>query len=111
VRAPLSVLWTRPPYFSGRSVRCTNHFWNQTALSARVATSATSDFKGCLQHPSYAQGHGTVAGACVTILKAFFDGTFVIPDPVTPSTDGLSLLPYTGPDATVVQTKAQDEYG
>jgi hypothetical protein len=55
--------------------------------------------EGCPQHPSYAQGHGTVAGACVTILKAFFDETFVIPDPVTPSTDGLSLLPYTGADA------------
>ena len=55
--------------------------------------------QGCPQHPLYAQGHGTVAGACVTILKAFFDETFVIPDPVTPSTDGLSLLPYTGADA------------
>lgn len=24
-------------------------------------------------HPTYGAGHGTVAGACVTILKAFFD--------------------------------------
>ena len=24
-------------------------------------------------HPSYGAGHATVAGACVTILKAFFD--------------------------------------
>ena len=55
--------------------------------------------EGCPQHPSYGQGHGTVAGACVTILKAFFDETFVIPNPVTSSTDGLSLLPYTGADA------------
>ena len=55
--------------------------------------------EGCPQHPSYGQGHGTVGGACVTILKAFFDETFAIPNPLTASTDGLSLLPYTGADA------------
>jgi hypothetical protein len=55
--------------------------------------------EGCPQHPSYGQGHGTVAGACVTILKAFFDETFVIPNPVMASPDGLSLLPYAGADA------------
>jgi hypothetical protein len=55
--------------------------------------------EGCPQHPSYGQGHGTVGGACVTILKAFFDGTFVIPNPVMASSDGLSLQPYTGVDA------------
>lgn len=29
--------------------------------------------EGSPMHPSYAAGHATVAGACVTILKAFFD--------------------------------------
>jgi membrane-associated phospholipid phosphatase len=55
--------------------------------------------EGCPQHPSYGAGHATVAGACVTILKAWFNDTFVIPNPVVPSDDGLSLLPYTGSDA------------
>ncbi len=41
--------------------------------------------EGCPTHPSYGQGHGTVAGACVTILKAWFDETFVIPENVQPS--------------------------
>ena len=50
-------------------------------------------------HPAYPTGHGTVAGACLTVLKFFFDGKFVIPDPLVPSDDGLSLLPYTGSDA------------
>lgn len=50
-------------------------------------------------HPSYGAGHGTIAGACVTILKAFFDETFVIPNPIIPSADGLSTVPYTGSDA------------
>jgi hypothetical protein len=55
--------------------------------------------EGSPTHPAYPTGHGTVAGACMTILKFFFDGNFVIPDPVVPSSDGLSLVPYTGGDA------------
>jgi hypothetical protein len=55
--------------------------------------------EGSPAHPSYPTGHGTVAGACITVLKFFFDGSFVIPNPVVPSNDGLSLLPYTGADA------------
>ena len=55
--------------------------------------------EGCPQHPSYGAGHATVAGACVTILKAWFDETYVIPNPVQASDDGLSLVPYTGADA------------
>ena len=57
--------------------------------------------EGSPLHPSYGAGHATVAGACVTILKAWFDESFVIPDPVVASTDGLSLLPYSGALLTV----------
>jgi hypothetical protein len=57
--------------------------------------------EGSPLHPAYGAGHATVAGACVTMLKAMFDGSWVIPDPVVPSSDGLALLPYTGPDLTV----------
>ena len=52
-------------------------------------------------HPSYPAGHATVAGACATVLKAFFNETFVIPNPVVTSADGLLLLPYEGPGLTV----------
>jgi hypothetical protein len=52
--------------------------------------------EGSPLHPSYGAGHATVAGACVTILKAFFDEGFVIPNPVEAGSDGLSLVPYTG---------------
>ena len=34
--------------------------------------------EGSPMHPSYGAGHATVAGACVTILKAFFDHGFII---------------------------------
>jgi hypothetical protein len=54
--------------------------------------------EGCPQHPSYAQGHGTVAGACTTVIKAFFDETWELQNPVIPSEDGLHLLPYEGGD-------------
>jgi hypothetical protein len=55
--------------------------------------------EGSPTHPSYPTGHGTVAGACITFLKFFFDETYVIPNPQMPSNDGLSLQPYTGGDA------------
>ncbi len=55
--------------------------------------------EGSPTHPAYPTGHGTVAGACITVLKFFFDGTYVIPNPQAPSNDGLSLLPYAGSDA------------
>ena len=55
--------------------------------------------EGCPQHPSYAEGHGAIAGACVTVLKAFFNENSVIPNPVVASDDGQFLLPYTAPDA------------
>ena len=55
--------------------------------------------EGGPQHPSYAEGHGVIAGACVTVLKAFFNEAFVIPSPMVASDDGQSLLAYTGSDA------------
>ena len=55
--------------------------------------------EGNPQHPSYGEGHGVIAGACVTALKAFFDESHVISKPVVASDDGQSLLPYTGSDA------------
>ena len=58
--------------------------------------------EGSPSHPAYPTGHGTVGGACVTILKFFFDGNYVIPNPVVPTPGGLSLVPYTGGDTLTV---------
>jgi hypothetical protein len=58
--------------------------------------------EGSPTHPAYGAGHGTVAGACVTILKAWFKESTPISNlanPVEPSLDGTALLPYTGADA------------
>jgi hypothetical protein len=62
--------------------------------------------EGSPTHPCYPTGHGTVGGACITVLKFFFDGSQKIRpllthagrDVVIPSTDGLSLNSYTGAD-------------
>jgi hypothetical protein len=54
--------------------------------------------EGCPTHPAYTAGHATVAGAQATILKAFFDETFVLSNPVIPNKEGTKLEPYTGPD-------------
>ncbi len=54
--------------------------------------------EGAPTHPSYGAGHATVAGACVTLLKAFFDENWVIHNPVV-SPDGVTLVPYNGPGA------------
>ncbi|HEX7297334.1 MAG TPA: vanadium-dependent haloperoxidase, partial [Pyrinomonadaceae bacterium] len=59
--------------------------------------------EGSPTHPAYGAGHASVAGACVTILKAWFNESTLLVDigldPVQPSDDGLSLVPYTGSDA------------
>jgi hypothetical protein len=63
--------------------------------------------EGSPTHPAYPTGHGTVGGACITLIKFFFDGNQLIQPlleaagrtVVVSSTDGLALLPYAGADA------------
>lgn len=57
--------------------------------------------EGSPNHTSYGSGHATVAGASVTILKAFFDESAPIQNPVVPDASGTALVPYTGPTLTV----------
>ncbi|HEY0784139.1 MAG TPA: vanadium-dependent haloperoxidase, partial [Thermoanaerobaculia bacterium] len=54
--------------------------------------------EGSPAHPAYPTGHGTVGGACITVLKFFFDGNAAIPNPMVPLPDGSMLHPYTGAD-------------
>lgn len=57
--------------------------------------------EGSPTHPSYPAGHACVAGACVTVLKALFNESFVIPNPVVATNRGRDLNPYIGQDLTV----------
>lgn len=59
--------------------------------------------EGCPTHPAYGAGHATVAGACTTILKAWFKESTPISSlttPLEPTTDGLSIVPYVGADTS-----------
>jgi hypothetical protein len=55
--------------------------------------------EGSPNHTSYGSGHATVAGACVTMLKALFDDSQPIKNPVVPNPKdgGLTLIPYDAP--------------
>jgi hypothetical protein len=53
--------------------------------------------EGSPTHPSYPSGHATIAGACVTALKAWFDTTGNIPNPMIPNSDGSGLTAFDGP--------------
>jgi hypothetical protein len=60
-----------------------------------------ADPEGCPTHPSYPAAHVVIAGACATVLKAFFNEAFVLPTPVVACADGSELTAYTGPALTV----------
>ena len=87
----------------------TNATLNSNVLNSQAVAASFSKYgtyllsqtfpEGSPTHPSYPTGHGTVAGACITMLKFFFDGNWVIPNPLVPTDNGLSLVPYTGSDA------------
>lgn len=53
-------------------------------------------------HPAYGAGHATVAGACVTLLKAWFKEETKLSDlgvtPVVADASGNNTIPYTGAD-------------
>ncbi len=52
-------------------------------------------------HPAYVGGHAAIAGACCTVLKAFFNESFMIPSPVQASADGTTLDPWLGDALTL----------
>jgi hypothetical protein len=97
-----------------------NDVLNSTAVANVFAQKPRTYFlpqsfpEGCPQHPSYPQGHATMAGACATILKAAFDGNVAFNSLgdkriVTASADGLSLADYTGSDARQITVNGEIE--
>lgn len=58
--------------------------------------------EGAPMHPSYAQGHGACAGACATVLKAYYEGStrlMELGDVHAAADDGRTLVAYRGADA------------
>jgi hypothetical protein len=57
--------------------------------------------EGSPSHPSYPAGHAVVSGACITIIKAFYDEDWAFPAPVEPNPAGTMLIPHVGPPLTL----------
>lgn len=97
----------RPEEFGGHLDRQKNGFANYginaELLGSQSIVSLFNTFgsyllpqafpEGCPTHPSYGSGHATVAGACSTMIKFFFQEDWIIPNPVMPTSDGQALVP------------------
>jgi len=106
----------RPEEYGGRvhnkKTGAANYPLHDDVLNSQALVKVQQKYGTCLlpqafaegspTHSSYGSGHATVAGACVTVLKAFFDETDTIKNPMVPSADGTSLVPYQGPTLTVL---------
>ncbi len=57
--------------------------------------------EGSPTHPSYPAAHACNAGASATLLKAFYNEDFVIPNAVVANADGTALLPWREEDLTL----------
>lgn len=57
--------------------------------------------EGSPTHPAYPAGHATIAGACCTILKAFFNEDYVMQDTVQSDASGYNLIPYSASSLTL----------
>ncbi len=57
--------------------------------------------EGSPTSPDYTAGHAVVAGACATVLKAYFNEDLPLPAPVVPDAEGTGLVPWTGGELTV----------
>jgi hypothetical protein len=58
--------------------------------------------EGAPLHSAYPGGNASISGVSVTLLKAFFDESWVIPNPVQADPrDPSKLVPYEGPPLTV----------
>lgn len=73
-----------------------------TTLRIRSSALLTSAYpEGAPTHPAYPAGHAVIAAAGTTVLKAFFDERFSIPEPVVCSANGLALKRWDGPPLTL----------
>jgi hypothetical protein len=84
---------------AGTVLNAVNAFNNAAGHNTFLLPMAFSE--GSPTHPAYGAGHATVAGACTTILKAWFDESWVIPNPREATANGLALTNWTGDPLTV----------
>jgi hypothetical protein len=106
----------RPEAYGGliynNIVNGTNYPINSDVLESTALARTFSKFgtyllphaypEGAPFHPSYTGGAASIAGVQATLLKAFFDENFILPNPVEPDpNDPTKLIPYSGPPLTI----------
>ncbi|OCQ99075.1 twin-arginine translocation pathway signal protein [Nostoc sp. MBR 210] len=106
----------RPEAYGGliynNIVNGTNYPINSEVLKSTALARTFSKFgtyllphaypEGAPFHPSYTGGAASIAGVQATLLKAFFDENFILPNPVEPDpNDPTKLIPYSGTPLTV----------
>ena len=111
----------RPEVFGGRINRnlrglraydINQEIFDSEALARIIAANETGNAdndgllpmgypEGSPAHPAYPGGHSTFIAAAATILKAWFNEDFVIPNPMVANAQGTALLPWTGAPLTV----------
>lgn len=83
-----------PFVFNSKALRASHSKYHSDLLSLPFP-------EGSPTHPAYPTGHGTVGGACITVLKFFYDADhYKFQHPVLPSYDGTALLPWFGQPGT-----------
>ncbi len=108
----------RPEAFGGRihvvKTGMANYPINEQALNSMAVDKTFQRYntyllpqafpEGSPIHPAYGAGHATVAGACVTILKALFDESMPIANPVQVdlSANGTNLKNYVSSESLTV---------
>ena len=70
---------------AGASASLENAITNHTGNTQKTMLLPMAFQEGSPMHPSYGAGHAAVAGACVTILKAYFDTSTVLLERSNPS--------------------------
>lgn len=100
----------RPEAYAGsvhnRKTGAAAHRVHDSILDTQAARETFSRFgsyllpmaypEGAPTHPAYPSGHAAIAGACVTVLKAYFKESFAVPSPAVATDDGLGLNPFPG---------------
>jgi hypothetical protein len=80
-------------------LQCDAVAWVRSQHGTRLLPVAFPE--GCPTHPSYPAAHAANAGACATILKAFFDSDYLLPHPVEATADGSAVEHWRGAGLTL----------
>lgn len=114
VRPEVYAGWIHLEKNESRGYDISSEILNSMILDAIAMNNAPDEYwlpmaypEGSPTHPAYPAGHAAIAGACVTVLKAFFDESETIANPVqvkltADALNATELESYSGGDILTV---------